>query len=110
MIEKLLPENTTLFKEQTTKSSRGIKANAETNYLAFIDPTALKVWQAPGDMATKIHNFDLRIRFYNKLCQSEVGTFSNRIDSRNASFNKVVLLIRQKNIFHGNFSITLNMN
>ena len=28
MIEKLLPENTTLFKEQTTKSSRGIKVLA----------------------------------------------------------------------------------
>jgi uncharacterized protein YndB with AHSA1/START domain len=46
---------------QTTKNSRDIKANAETIYQAFIDPAALEIWQAPGDMTTKIHNFDLRV-------------------------------------------------
>ncbi len=46
---------------QTTENSRDIKASAEIIYHALIDPTALEVWQAPGDMTTKIHNFDLRI-------------------------------------------------
>jgi uncharacterized protein YndB with AHSA1/START domain len=46
---------------QTTENSRDIKATAETIYRALTDPTALEVWQAPGDMTTKIHNFDLRL-------------------------------------------------
>lgn len=47
--------------EPTTKNSRNIKANAEAIYQALTDPTALEVWQAPGDMTTKIHNFDFRV-------------------------------------------------
>ena len=46
---------------QTTENSRDIKAAAEIIYHALIDPIALEIWQAPGDMTTKIHNFDLRI-------------------------------------------------
>ena len=46
---------------QTSHNSRDIKADEETIYRALINPTALEVWQAPGDMTTKIHNFDLRV-------------------------------------------------
>lgn len=46
---------------QTTKNSKDIKANVETIYQAFINPTALEVWLAPGDMTGKVHSFDLKI-------------------------------------------------
>ena len=46
---------------QGTENSRDIKATSEIIYRALIDPKALEVWQAPGDMTTKIHNFDLRV-------------------------------------------------
>lgn len=46
---------------QTTQNSLDIKATQEEIYNAFINPTALEVWQAPGDMTAKIHNFDLRV-------------------------------------------------
>lgn len=46
---------------QTTKNSKVINATAETIYKAFTDPIALEVWQAPGDMTAKVHNFDLRV-------------------------------------------------
>lgn len=46
---------------QTTENSRDIKASSEIIYRALIDPTALEVWQAPGDMTIKIHDFDLRV-------------------------------------------------
>jgi|SRR5690554_2923215 len=46
---------------QTTTNSKIIKASVETIYKAFTNPTALEIWQAPGDMTAKIHNFELRI-------------------------------------------------
>ena len=46
---------------QTTENSRDIKAAAEIIYRVLVDPTALEIWQAPGDMTTKIHGFDLRV-------------------------------------------------
>jgi uncharacterized protein YndB with AHSA1/START domain len=47
--------------EQTTQTSRVIKASPEDIYNAFISPAALETWQAPGDMTAKVHNFDLRV-------------------------------------------------
>jgi uncharacterized protein YndB with AHSA1/START domain len=47
--------------EQTTKNSRDINADAITIYQAFINPTALEVWLAPGEMTGKIHSFNLKI-------------------------------------------------
>lgn len=46
---------------QTTQNSRIIKATPEEVYSAFIDPKALEIWQAPGNMTAKVHNFDLSI-------------------------------------------------
>ena len=46
---------------QITRNSKVINATAETIYRAFTSPTALEVWQAPGDMTAKVHNFDLRV-------------------------------------------------
>jgi len=45
---------------QTTQNSKLIKASPETIYKALTDPSAIEVWQVPGDMTGKIHYFDLK--------------------------------------------------
>ena len=45
----------------STRNSRLIKAPREAIYRAFTDPDALEVWQAPGAMTGKIHEFDARV-------------------------------------------------
>ena len=45
---------------QTTQNSKDIKASAQIIYDAFTNPKALEIWQAPGDMTGKVHEFDLR--------------------------------------------------
>lgn len=47
--------------DRITTNSRHIRATAEEVYNAFINPAALEVWQAPGNMTAKVHQFDLRI-------------------------------------------------
>jgi uncharacterized protein YndB with AHSA1/START domain len=47
--------------EQTTQNYRDIRATPEEVYQAFLNPAALEVWQAPGDMKAKVHHFDLRV-------------------------------------------------
>jgi uncharacterized protein YndB with AHSA1/START domain len=44
----------------STQNFNDIRATPEVLYLAFTDPAALEVWQAPGAMTAKIHQFDLR--------------------------------------------------
>ncbi|MGH2534509.1 MAG: SRPBCC domain-containing protein [Thermomicrobiales bacterium] len=44
-----------------TRTSRVIRASREALYRAFTDPAALAVWQAPGEMTGKVHNFDARV-------------------------------------------------
>lgn len=46
---------------QSTENSRIIKASAEVIYKALTNPTALEVWQSPGDMTAKVHNFNLSV-------------------------------------------------
>jgi uncharacterized protein YndB with AHSA1/START domain len=45
----------------STLNSKIIRASKEDLYDAFTQPEALLKWQAPGDMKTKIHSFDLRV-------------------------------------------------
>jgi uncharacterized protein YndB with AHSA1/START domain len=45
----------------STKNSKYIHASPEKIYKAFTDPAALEVWQAPGNMTGKVHQFDLRV-------------------------------------------------
>ena len=47
--------------EQTTTNSRDIKATPKEVYNAFINPSALEYFQAPGDMTAKVHHFDHRV-------------------------------------------------
>lgn len=47
--------------EQTTQNSRIIETTPEKVYQAFANPAALEVWQAPGDMTAKVHNFDFSV-------------------------------------------------
>jgi uncharacterized protein YndB with AHSA1/START domain len=44
----------------STRTTRLIHAPREPIYHAFTTPEALVVWQVPGDMSGKIHEFDLR--------------------------------------------------
>lgn len=44
----------------STRTSALIEAPRETLYWAFLDPEALVVWQAPGDMTARVHEFDAR--------------------------------------------------
>lgn len=44
-----------------TRNSMIIKPSPEALYWAFTKPNALAVWQAPGNMTGKIHEFDLRV-------------------------------------------------
>ncbi len=45
----------------TTQNTKDIKATQEALYRAFTNPAALTVWQVPGEMTGKVHNFDLRV-------------------------------------------------
>ncbi|MGH2560944.1 MAG: SRPBCC family protein [Thermomicrobiales bacterium] len=45
----------------STRTSRVINAPREALYRAFTDPAALAVWQAPGEMTGKVHEFDARV-------------------------------------------------
>ncbi len=42
----------------STQDSRLIKAPPAAVFRAFMDPAALAVWQAPGDMRGEVHQFD----------------------------------------------------
>lgn len=44
-----------------SQNSRVIRASPEAIYQAFLDPEALEIWQAPGDMTGKVHAFDRRV-------------------------------------------------
>jgi uncharacterized protein YndB with AHSA1/START domain len=45
----------------STRNSKLIKAPREVVYQAFIDPSALAAWLAPGDMTGKVYEFDARV-------------------------------------------------
>lgn len=46
---------------QTTTNTKLIHASPEVIYKALTTPDALQVWQVPGDMTGKVHNFDLKV-------------------------------------------------
>ncbi len=46
---------------QTTKTSKAINASIQSVYNAITNPKSMEVWQAPGNMTAKVHNFDFRI-------------------------------------------------
>lgn len=77
----------------STRTSRVIKAPRETIYQAFTDPTALVVWQAPGDMTAEVHEFDARVGggykmslFYPQSEPESRGKTSDREDRYTARF------------------------
>ncbi|MDD4374583.1 MAG: SRPBCC domain-containing protein [Bacteroidales bacterium] len=82
---------------QTTKNSKVINAAAQTIYEAFTDPTALEIWQAPGDMTAKVHNFDLRVGggyemslFYPDSEKVMVGKTQGKEDRYTAKFIELI--------------------
>ena len=44
----------------STRTTRGIRAGAETLYAAFVDPEALVAWLPPAGMTGRLHAFDAR--------------------------------------------------
>lgn len=44
-----------------TRTSRIIRAPRDVVYRAFVDPTALAIWRAPGEMTGRVHEFDVRV-------------------------------------------------
>ena len=44
-----------------TVNTRIISASAETIYHALTDPQSILKWQAPGEMTTEIHDYELRV-------------------------------------------------
>jgi uncharacterized protein YndB with AHSA1/START domain len=82
---------------QTTQNSLDIKATQENIYNAFINPVSLEIWQAPGEMTAKIHNFDLRIGggyqmslFYPDNENEMTGKTAGREDRYTARFVELI--------------------
>lgn len=77
----------------STRTSRVINASREALYRAFTDPVALAVWQAPGEMTAKVHEFDARVGggyrmslFYPETEQEIRGKTAEREDRFTARF------------------------
>lgn len=45
----------------STQTTRSIHATPEAVYHAFVDPIALGVWLAPGEMTGRVHAFELKV-------------------------------------------------
>lgn len=76
-----------------TRTSRLIHASREDIYHAFLDPEALAIWLAPGDMTGKVHEFDGRVGggyrmslFYPQSDHTSRGKSADREDRYNARF------------------------
>ena len=87
-----MPGMTNSNAKSITRNSKLIKAPAEEVYQAFTNPEALIIWQAPGEMSAKVHDFDLRIGggytmslFYPQSEESR-GKTSEREDRFTAQF------------------------
>jgi uncharacterized protein YndB with AHSA1/START domain len=84
-----------------TRNSKVIKASPEALYRAFTKPEALAVWQAPGDMTAKVHEFDGRLGggytmslFYPPSEQKARGKTSKHEDRFTARFLELTPLKR----------------
>src|SRR5918997_4263968 len=77
----------------STRTSAVIKAPREALYRAFTEPAALEVWQAPGEMTARVHEFDARVGggyrmslFYPASEQPSRGKTAEREDRFTARF------------------------
>lgn len=50
-----------MIAQRVTRDSKIIKASQKDIYNAFINPEALAVWLAPGEMTGKVHHFDPKV-------------------------------------------------
>jgi uncharacterized protein YndB with AHSA1/START domain len=76
-----------------TRTSVLIKAPREALFQAFTDPEALVIWQAPGEMMGKVHEFDARVGggyqmslYYPESDQESRGKTAEREDRFTARF------------------------
>lgn len=77
----------------STRNWKLIRASQETLYQAFVNPEALALWLAPGEMTGKVHHFDLRVDggyqmslFYPQSEKGPRGKYSDREDRFTARF------------------------
>ena len=82
---------------QTTRNSLNINAAPQEIYNAVVNPRALEVWQAPGNMTAKVHDFDLRVGggyrmslFYPDSQKEAIGKTSGKEDRFTARFIKLI--------------------
>lgn len=47
--------------QRTTQNSRIIKASPKRVFQALTDPKAIEVWQVPGNMTGKVHNYKFEV-------------------------------------------------
>ena len=106
---------------QTTRNSRDIKATPEEVYNAFINPSALEYFQAPGDMTAKVHHFDNRVGggyemslYYPEGEMKMKGKTSDKEDKFYAKFveiipNKKIVEAIQFDSENADFSEQMNM-
>ena len=83
--------------ENATINSRVIKASKEDLFDAFTQPEALLEWQAPGEMQTKMHSFDLRVGggydmslYYPSGLKGVKGKTKDNEDRFNVRFDELV--------------------
>lgn len=100
---------------RTTTNSKTIKASANTIYQAFTNPSALEVWQVPGNMTAKVHNFDLKVGggyemslFYPESEKKMQGKTQGKEDRFTARF--VELIPNRKIVQVVNFQSPLGSN
>ena len=82
---------------QTTRNSRDIKASPKEVYNAFINPSAKELFQAPGDMTAKVHQFDQRVGggyqmslYYPESEKKMKGKTTNKEDKFYAKFVEII--------------------
>lgn len=81
----------------STHNTKIIDASPDIVYRAFMNPTALERWQAPGDMKGKIHQFDFRVGggyemslFYPPSEENANGKTSAKEDKYNARYLELI--------------------
>ncbi|MBX9851749.1 MAG: SRPBCC domain-containing protein [Cytophagaceae bacterium] len=82
---------------QTTQNSRVIKASPEKVFQALSDPKAIEVWQVPGDMTGKVHNYNFKVGggyemslFYPEAEKKMKGKTNDKEDRFTSTFIEII--------------------
>jgi uncharacterized protein YndB with AHSA1/START domain len=82
---------------QTTQNSRIIKASPEKVFQALTDPKAIEVWQVPGEMTGKVHNYNFKVGggyemslFYPETEDKMKGKTNDKEDRFTSTFVEII--------------------